>query len=286
MVVPIVEETITFLNPILKDWNYTEKPLIINISGPQGSGKSYLSSKLLQYFTTAYSHLKSVTFSTDDIYLTHKDQVKVVKEYPKNVLLKGRGLPGTHDVNLGYQLLADLDNRKSGFSIPRYDKSAFNGEGDRAPEEEWEKVEKPADIVVFEGWFNGFTPFDSDEGILEKIEESEILKKYDKEMLFEVNSNLAGYIKLWDFVDVDIFYDTDDIDNVNDWRIQQEHELIKKKGTGMTDDEVRSFIERYMVVYELYYKDYTKLGIRSTREGKHLRVKINKQRDIEGLEVF
>jgi pantothenate kinase-related protein Tda10 len=41
-----------------------------------------------------------------------------------------------------------------------YDKSQFNGQGDRAPEERWEWVnrtgEEGIEVVVFEGWSLGF----------------------------------------------------------------------------------------------------------------------------------
>ena len=44
--------------------------------------------------------------------------------------------------------------------VPRYDKSAHHGRGDRAPIEEWEVVNRPgeptADVVLFEGWCVGF----------------------------------------------------------------------------------------------------------------------------------
>jgi D-glycerate 3-kinase len=41
--------------------------------------------------------------------------------------------------------------------IPRYDKSKFNGCGDRAEISEWTKVEEPVDLVIVEGWMLGFT---------------------------------------------------------------------------------------------------------------------------------
>lgn len=35
---------------------------------------------------------------------------------------------------------------------PRYDKSAFQGQGDRADPATWPAVEGPVDVVLFEGW--------------------------------------------------------------------------------------------------------------------------------------
>lgn len=40
--------------------------------------------------------------------------------------------------------------------IPRYDKSAYGGKGDRAPKDQWQKVQGPLDLVIVEGWMLGF----------------------------------------------------------------------------------------------------------------------------------
>tara|TARA_B110000285_G_scaffold186629_1_gene212068 strand:+ start:268 stop:417 length:150 start_codon:yes stop_codon:yes gene_type:complete len=40
--------------------------------------------------------------------------------------------------------------------IPRYDKSANEGKGDRAKKEDWIKMEGPLDLVIVEGWMLGF----------------------------------------------------------------------------------------------------------------------------------
>ena len=44
--------------------------------------------------------------------------------------------------------------------IPRYDKSAYNGKGDRAKQSEWMKMNGPLDLVIVEGWMLGFNPVD------------------------------------------------------------------------------------------------------------------------------
>ena len=52
--------------------------------------------------------------------------------------------------------------------IPQYNKGAFDGQGDRVPESEWEKVNvgygadgKIIKVVLFEGWSVGFRPLDA-----------------------------------------------------------------------------------------------------------------------------
>jgi len=39
-----------------------------------------------------------------------------------------------------------------------------------------------------------------------------------------------------------VHLDAAELSYVYDWRIQQEHELIKLRGSGMTDEDVRAFI--------------------------------------------
>jgi pantothenate kinase-related protein Tda10 len=82
-------------------------------------------------------------------------------------LIQHRGVPSTHDITTGVALFDALYNRQPNIKIPKYDKSQFNGQGDRAPEEEWEVVNregvKAVEVVVFEGWCVGFRALEDGE---------------------------------------------------------------------------------------------------------------------------
>lgn len=72
---------------------------------------------------------------------------------------------GSHDLALGTQVLHELrtlTQPSASAAVPRYDKSAFQGLGDRAPQEVWPRVEGPLDLVLFEGWMLGFRPLGQD----------------------------------------------------------------------------------------------------------------------------
>jgi D-glycerate 3-kinase len=65
-------------------------------------------------------------------------------------VLQFRGNPGTHDMDLALTTIRSLlgrglDSTKAGDKqitrIPRYDKTACHGRGDRLPEEAWPLVE-------------------------------------------------------------------------------------------------------------------------------------------------
>lgn len=69
-------------------------------------------------------------------------------------------------MKLGTKVFAAISGRKSNIQVPSYDKSAFNGAGDRLPESDWETCnrqgEQPVEVVIFEGWCVGFRALSDD----------------------------------------------------------------------------------------------------------------------------
>ena len=73
------------------------KPLIIGLSGGQGSGKTTISS-ILTLILRRYFKLSVFKISIDDFYKTRKDRkILSIKKHP---LLMTRGVTGTHDIDL------------------------------------------------------------------------------------------------------------------------------------------------------------------------------------------
>lgn len=86
-------------------------------------------------------------------------------EHPGNRLLEKRGNALTHDLELGTATLRALSSAAGSDArtrVPRYDKSAHAGRGDRFPEDQWAAVEGPVDLVLFEGWMLGFQATDEE----------------------------------------------------------------------------------------------------------------------------
>lgn len=273
--------------------NVSEKALVIGISGPQGSGKSYLTNQLGTELRTLYPKLNIVLFLMDDLYLTHEDQLALTtrsrKDMDDNKLLQGRGLPGTHDIELGADLFSKLMNRNSELitnevPIPFYDKGAFNGEGDRSPECNWNVVKTPVDVIIFEGWFNGFQPLSFDQlrvkYLTSDINKS-VIQRHKMFHVEQVNENLKEYSKLWSLFDYFIYLETDSLQNVYNWRLEQEHYLkaTTPAGTGMTDEKVIKFVDRYMPIYELYYEKMCSDGC-VKKAGHNLKLVINAKRNM------
>ena len=152
------------------------------------------------------------TLSIDDLYLPRAQLRALASAHPDNPFLRGRGLPGTHDIPLGLSLLRSLKDinrtRADDIRIPRFDKSLFDGEGDRLPESEWTPVQGPLDVVLLEGWCVGFYP-QSQQYIEERINEVPAVldgtldtSAYSLEHVLDMNQRLAEYIKWWDLFDI------------------------------------------------------------------------------------
>lgn len=99
-------------------------------------------------------------FSIDDLYLPHSFQKSLADSQPRNPLVQHRGQPSTHDILLGKEVFSQLASRKPNVRIPSFDKSLYDGQGDRTDSATWKVVnrdgEPPVEVVIFEGWCVGF----------------------------------------------------------------------------------------------------------------------------------
>lgn len=110
--------------------------------------------------------LSVCVLSLDDLYLPHAGLVHLANTHPENWLLRGRGQPGTHDVDLGQavlQSLLEINESTGSVDLPSFDKSLFDGEGDRAPVGSGQSIKPPVDVVIVEGWCMGFYPLEDKE---------------------------------------------------------------------------------------------------------------------------
>lgn len=285
-------------------------PFFIALAGLQGSGKSTWASALSASLSAPPLSLRVVAVSLDDFYHAHATLARLRDADPSNALRRTRGQPGTHDEALA---AAFFDGVMAGkgegeVKVPAFDKSRFDGEGDRVPAYQWKVVELPIDVVVFEGWCVGFRPLPEGElrerwerAVREKRSDSDgdgdddaggsmsvhTLADHAAAHLLQVNADLARYCATFmraDRVDFFVHLDTDDLRNVYRWRIDQEHALWKAKGQGMSDEAVTRFVRGYMPSYELFLD-----GLRSRpfvkSGGTHLRVVLDAERRVVKVEA-
>jgi D-glycerate 3-kinase len=176
------------------------------VQGPQGSGKTYFTTILRDELTSPPHNLSVALFSLDNLYLPHSELARVANDHPHNLLLHGRGHPGTHDVPLGTEILNSLrrinePDAEGTVSIPIFDKSLHSGEGDRI--EPTTVVSRPLDVIIMEGWCTGFYPV-SPETIEQRYTPSGGLRSsftYRKEDVHEINELLRPYVDWWSAFD-------------------------------------------------------------------------------------
>jgi D-glycerate 3-kinase len=273
-IVSLVAKQIVSWLPIRK----SGKPLFVCINGPQGSGKTTLVNNLIKQLTCAPSNLTVASFSLDDVYLTFLQQSKLATS--KNPLIEYRGNPGTHDLQLCFNTLNKLEANRGTVLIPSYDKSMQCGRGDRCPVEKWHTTTAPWDVVLFEGWCNGFAPPTNLEEMLEK---STYAKQFDKQHVQQVLKKLVDYQELWKRFDVCIHLNAQDIKYTFDWRWQQEQAMKAAGKQGLTHEQVTDFVKRFMPLNDLSLPGFIQHGMfagRKDMQGRHFRITIDFDRNV------
>ncbi|EMD68457.1 hypothetical protein GGP41_003328 [Bipolaris sorokiniana] len=279
-----------------------DTPIILGITGLQGSGKSTWASTLVKLLSEEHG-LYSITVSLDDFYKTHAELLERRNQDPANKLYLTRGQPGTHDKQLAQSFFQQLktwsttttdgSTSTKGLAIPSFDKSRFNGEGDRAPEHSWPRITRKPAVVIFEGWCLGFIPVPSS-----LIEQKHALALQGKlpintpaqhqvAHLLEVNEYLKRYCDTFmgpQHFDYFIHIDTEDLRNVYKWRLEQEHKMIAVKGEGMSDERVKQFIDGYMPSYEIYLEQLRE-GLFGEK-GRMVRAVLDEGRGVKRVEVL
>jgi D-glycerate 3-kinase len=199
--------------------------LIQGFLGGQGTGKTTLT-KILTLLLDRLGY-KAVSWSIDDLYLPYVDRVALRNRDPRMVR---RGPPGTHDVQLGIEILQQFRQGDFPIALPRFDKSVHQGEGDRT---EPEMIEQ-ADIVLFEGWFVGVRPI-----------QSEFERVVDRQFARDMNQQLQSYVPLWELLDRLVILYIPDYQLSKQWRKQAEHRMIAQGKAGMSDAEIDEFVEYF-----------------------------------------
>ncbi|MDP5015774.1 MAG: glycerate kinase [Dolichospermum sp.] len=210
------------------------KPFIQGILGSQGTGKTTMSRILVLIL----QHLgyRTLSLSLDDFYKTYSDRLTLMQQDSR---LVWRGPPGTHDIHLALSLLDQIHQSKSPVIVPRFDKSAHGGAGDRTTSE---FITNNVDIVLFEGWFVGVKPINPTAFLTAP---SPILTDADRKFASDMNHQLQSYLPLWEKLDsLIVLYPTDYRYSLT-WRKQAEKQMIAAGKSGMTDLEIEDFVNYF-----------------------------------------
>jgi D-glycerate 3-kinase len=231
--IPIAQE-------IARQHQQKKDTLLINVNGSQGSGKSTLTA-FLSLILTHHFGLNTIDISIDDFYLTKAQRKKLSKDV--HPLLATRGVPGTHDIQLAVDCMQKLSHKQS-CTLPQFNKAI----DDRASEKSWKQIDKPVDIILFEGWCTA-APFQEKEALQNPINTLESEEDPDGVWRSYVNEQLKAYHQhLFNLSDYLIFLQIPNFEKVYEWRWLQEEKLALTASDNqavMTRQQVHRFIQHY-----------------------------------------
>jgi len=225
-----------------------DAPLVVGVNGAQGTGKSTLS-KVLALALERDHDLCCAILSIDDMYRTRQERQQLAETV--HPLLVTRGVPGTHDVAMGIDLIETLKRRQP-VQLPQFDKAI----DDRAPKAQWVACNTPVDVILFEGWCVGARPQPA-ESLTEPCNELEASEDRDAAWRTHTNHQLAdSYTELFALIDRLVMLKAPDFECVYEWRRIQEEKLRERHATEpsseknaghaiMNDAQINRFIMHY-----------------------------------------
>jgi D-glycerate 3-kinase len=192
-----------------------DRPPLIGIAGPQGSGKTTLARAVA-------AAVNGAAFSLDDVYLTRAERrALAARVHP---LFAVRGPPGTHDLDLADRTVAALRaaGPESATPLPAFDKLA----DDRAPRTDWPVFHGRPGAILIDGWCLGATrqpPAD----LVPPVNALERDEDPDAVWRSSVDAALAGrYQAFFRGFDAMVFLAAPSFACVLDWRCEQEAGLM------------------------------------------------------------
>ena len=256
------------------DNKHSSTTLIIGINGAQGSGKSTLS-KLLKLILEQLFNKSVLHLSIDDFYLSREQRFNNANSI--HPLLKVRGVPGTHNVDLAIQILDEIKNStNSTIKLPIFNKAI----DDLQPENQWRNIKQNVDIVLFEGWCVGAKP-EADKSLLKPLNKLEAIEDADASWRVYVNKQLAGnYRKLFSAIDHLIMLKVPDMESVFEWRNLQENKLRQKSQNSkhiMTAQQIERFI--------MYFERITRQCLKEMPARADVLLDIDKEHQITSIIV-
>lgn len=225
-----------------------QSPLCIGLQGGQGTGKSTLSQALCERLEQHYSW-RCCVLSLDDFYLGQEQRVALAAAV--HPLLRTRGVPGTHDVQRGLQVMQAFHSAwpSEGVPLPRFSK-AYD---DRLPAEDESVLACRPDVVIFEGWCVGL-PAQSLEALHAPCNSLEAEEDQAGRWRHYVNQELAGpYAEWFSYLDDVVCLLAPDWESICRWRAQQEEQtrsLSADPRAGMTPAQLSRFMQHYQRLSE------------------------------------
>lgn len=258
--------------------SHNKSPLLIGVQGSQGSGKSTLAAFLRHLLAQEYS-LHCVDLSLDDFYLTLAERKKLARTV--HPLFITRGVPGTHDTSLAtdtINALLSADNAQHCF-VPRFSKAL----DDRVPRSDWDTVNSPVDVVIFEGWCVGIEA-QVDSALESPINDLERVEDPDASWRSYSNQKLkTDYAKLFSMLDKLIVLEAPSFESVYDWRRLQEQKLIEQWQRENTHVDHKLLDESGLRRFISHYERLTRHSLATLHDRADWLLSLNDQHHITNL---
>jgi D-glycerate 3-kinase len=208
------------------------RPLLIGLSGPQGSGKSTAAKAL----AAALPAGAIAVVGLDDVYLPRAARAALAANV--HPLLATRGVPGTHDLPLLHATLDALLAGTAPVALPQFSK----GDDDRAALAEWPIVPPPSVAVLLEGWCVGAVVPDllACPNALER--EADADGRWRRHW---ATALAVDYARLWQRLDRLISFTAPDWDVVCGWRAEAEARQLAAGQGGMDSAGLARFMQHY-----------------------------------------
>ncbi|GGZ01312.1 kinase [Novosphingobium colocasiae] len=219
----------------------TRRPVVLGLCGAQGSGKSTLAAQAAARLQAL--DLPTAILSLDDLYLTRAERHELARTV--HPLFATRGVPGTHDVALGRETIASLE-QGAPVPMPRFDKSR----DDRVPRADWPCAPAHCAVLLFEGWCVGARP-QPVEALAHTVNALEAQEDAEGTWRGHANVALTGpYAQLFARLDRLILLAAPDFAVVEGWRAEQEERAASAaSGTGSRLMD-RAALARFVAHYE------------------------------------
>lgn len=258
------------------------KTLFVGLNGSQGSGKSTLADYIKLYLETQ-CQLSVAVVSLDDFYLNQQQRQHLAETV--HPLLRSRGVPGTHDIQLMSSTLLALASSQPNCRLPRFNKAIDNPH----PQENWPLITKKVDVVIMEGWCWG-TSAQTVEELTNPINELE--KHEDKNGTWRtfVNDSLkSDYLALYQLMDFWVMLKAPSFDCIANWRKEQEHKLRQAHNASSNDDKATAIMSDEQVErFIQHFQRLTEHGFKHAQEQYNVVLNLDAQRQpisIDGSSV-
>ena len=218
----------------------SRRPYILGLSGLQGSGKSTLARVMKAQATTR--GWPTEVLSLDDFYYARSDREALARDV--HPLLRTRGVPGTHEIELLLSVLAALPHASDKLPVthPRFNK----GRDTRFSPSRWPRITQAPKLVIVEGWALGIRP-QSQAALARPVNALEREEDPDGSWRQWVNKQLRSYQPLWRKFDALIVLQAPSWEIVRRWRGEQEQELLARHAPLAMDAQT---MERFLRHFE------------------------------------